>query len=201
MQRIFSTFGLFFLIARLSFAGTVWDEAISGDLSSNPGTPTPVTLVSGDNFVSGSVSNADDVRDYFTFTLGADQQLSSLRLLRYEDLNVGGNGNRGYHAINLGETSQIPGGANTASFLGGDHLDAAPENTDILPDLAAGTLAGNGFETLGSGTYTYVVQQTGPELTGYSLNFVVNSVPEPSSSVLAILAIVTLLSFRVSRHV
>ncbi|MEM9056745.1 MAG: VPLPA-CTERM sorting domain-containing protein, partial [Pseudomonadota bacterium] len=62
-----------------------------------------------------------------------------------------------------------------------DHLD--PDiGADLLPALAAGTLAGSGFDApLGEGVYTFLVQQTGPQLNGYSLEFVVSAVPVPAA--------------------
>jgi hypothetical protein len=59
-----------------------------------------------------------------------------------------------------------------ASFLGGDHVDGVNEGTDLLPALADGEPAGAGFSIpLGEGTYTYLIQQTGPQVSGYALVF------------------------------
>jgi hypothetical protein len=52
-------------------------------------------------------------------------------------------------------------------------MDPETPGTDLLPDLAAGTLGGSGFDVpLGPGVYSYVIQQTGPQHTGYELDFV-----------------------------
>jgi hypothetical protein len=65
-------------------------------------------------------------------------------------------------------------GASEASFLGGDHVDAIAEGTDLLPALADGVPAGSGFTLpLGSGTYSYVIQQTGSQTSGYTVSFTV----------------------------
>jgi hypothetical protein len=91
------------------------------------------------------------------------------------DLPGGGPGNRGFHAINAAPPASSPGAATAGSFLGGDHLDAAPPGTDLLPALADGMPAGTGFTApLGPGTYSYLIQQTGPQISGYSLKFVVS---------------------------
>lgn len=157
-------------------AVSVWDETVNGDLSSDPLTPTTINFAAGDNEISGSVQASGDTRDYFTFTLLAGQQLVGIELLNYTDLNTLGPGNRGFHAINAGATSFIPGGGTAGNFLGGDHLDAT--DVDLLSNLAAATLAGTGFSSpLGAGTYTYLVQQTGPQLTGYEINFQVVPLP------------------------
>ena len=169
-----------------------WDEAADGDLSTDPNTPTAISFNVGSNIISGTVQSPNDIRDYLTFELGAGQQLDAIILLAYDDIATGNPGNRGFYAINAGSTSFIPDGGTAGSFLGGDHLD--PDiGTDLLPALASGTLAGTGFDLpLGEGVYSFLVQQTGPELTGYSLEFVVSAVPVPASLPLLLGAIGTL---------
>jgi hypothetical protein len=122
--RILSIAALFIL----SVAGravVVWSENINGDLSTNPNVPTPVSFQLGSNIINGSVSTGSDTRDYITFTIAAGLQLTSLRLLAYDDLNTGtpNDGNTGFHAINLGSTSFIPGFDTIGEFLGGDPTD------------------------------------------------------------------------------
>jgi hypothetical protein len=176
------------LLAVPSRAAIVWSENINGDLSSNPAAPTAVVFQLGSNIINGSVFTGTDTRDYITFTLAPGFQLTSLRLLVYDDLNTGtpNDGNTGFHAINLGSTSFIPDATTAGNFLGGDHLTPTI-GADRLPGLAAalGGQAGTGFTVpLQAGTYSYLVQQTGPQLTGYSLEF--NVVPEPSGLMLAL---------------
>ncbi len=163
-------------------AATIWNEAVDGDLSTDPTSPTALTFGVGSNSIIGSMSAPQDIRDYITFTIGAGQQLSAIVLLQYEDLDVGGPGNRGFHAINEGDTSFIPSGSTVGDFLGGDHLDPLAPGTDVLAILATAPLAGTGFDApLGPGTYSYLVQQTGPQLTGYTLDFVVTAIPVPAA--------------------
>ena len=173
-------------LSSVASAATIWTESVDGDLSSDAGAPTPVTFAMGSNVINGSVSTGTDGRDYITFTIQPGQALSALVLLMYDDLNTGAanDGNTGYQAIILGSTSLIPSGGNSLSFLGGSHV-APTIGTDYLEIMASGTIAGTGFSTpLGPGTYSYHIQQTGPEPTAYSLDFVV--VPEPSYGALAI---------------
>lgn len=55
--------------------------------------------------------------------------------------------------------------------------------SDLLARLGLAQTGGSGFTPpLGPGTYTFLIQQTGPPLTGFTLAFVV--VPEPSSAAL-----------------
>lgn len=169
--------------ASVAKGGVVWDEAIDGDLSNDPNAPTPVALNVGSNVFSGTVTGlvfASDVWDYITFTIPAGQALSQLLLLEYTDAPSGDPGNTGFHAIIEGPTSYYPDFGNIGLFLGGDHLDWSPVVVDVLPNLANATLGGQGFTTpLGPGTYTYHIMQTGPDTTGYKLDFVVT--PEPAS--------------------
>ena len=128
-----------------SHAQDVWNEFVDGDLSGDPNLPTPIVLTPGNNVITGSMSAPDDIRDYVTFTLPPGQELTALLLLQYEDLDVGGPGNQGYHAINAGSISFIPGIDTADFFLGGAHLDPAPVGTDLLPILAAAPQNGTGF--------------------------------------------------------
>ena len=167
---------MFLLSAGNVSALSVWDEGLNGDLSTDPLTPTTISFSAGDNEIIGSVQSPGDTRDYFTFTLLAGQQLVGIHLLNYTDLNTSAPGNRGFHAIIAGATSFVPSGATADNFLGGNHLDAT--NDDLLSNLAISPLAGDGFSTpLGAGIYTYLVQQTGPQLTGYEINFQVVPLP------------------------
>lgn len=176
------------LLTASAQSAVVWTENLNGDLSSNAAAPTAISFRDGSNIINGSVVNPADTRDYVTFIIGADQFLVALTLLGYDDLGTAAtnDGNRGFHAINSGGTSFVPGAATAASFLGGDHL-TPPVGVNLLPNLANATMAGTGFTVpLGPGTYSYVIQQTGPQHTGYSLDFMV--VPEPSSLILLITA-------------
>ncbi len=162
----------------------IWTESLDGDLSSAEGAPTFVAMGLGTNTISGSVSaGGGDTRDFITFTLAAGLELSGLILQQWEDGTSGGPANTGYHAINLGATSFVPSVSTMNSFLGGSILNALPPGTDLLPDLAAAYSNGTGFTApLGPGTYSYVIQQTGPQLNRYALDFVV--IPEPATAML-----------------
>ena len=154
---------------------TVWDESVSGDLASDPATPTAVSFVTGSNVVVGDVNATSDIRDYFTFTIGSDQTLSAVTLLSYE-------GNLGFTAMNVGSSSFIPGFTTMLDFLGGTHTDASLIGELLLPLLGSGSLGGAGFTPpLGPGTYSYVIQQTSGELTSYALDFEVSPVPAPAA--------------------
>jgi hypothetical protein len=161
-----------------------YDDVLDGDFSDLPDAPTPIVLDLGPNEVAGTLDGLLDVRDYVTFTLDPGLALAEIRLLQYTNAELEFiPGNRGFHAIIDGDTSFIPDVDTASLFLGGDHLDPLPVDTDLLPLLAAAPLAGVGFDIpLESGTYTYHVQNTSPDFTRYRLEFVV--VPEPSTALL-----------------
>lgn len=156
-------------------AATIWDEAVNGDLASDPAAPTGVSFSAGSNVVAGDVNSATDMRDYFTFTLAPDQALEAITLLSYQ-------GNIGFTAINAGATGVIPGLTTVLDFLGGAHTNPTLVGDPLLPLLASGAVAGIGFDIpLGPGVYTYLIQQTSGDLTSYALEFQVAPVPAPAA--------------------
>ena len=154
------------------------DEAVDGDLSSDAAAPTPLVFNLGTNVVAGRVTNAAgavDVRDYITFTIPAGRQLTALRLVSWVS------GNTGFHAINVGATSFVPSGATDNNFLGGDHVNPAIVAFDLV-ELLDGDTAGVGATApLGPGTYSYVIQETGPQLSDYRIEFIVSAAPGPAA--------------------
>lgn len=180
-----AVFSLAFAVALAAVPATAlaYDEAVSGDLSSSPTAPTPLTFVVGNNQVKGTVRNTPpvDLRDYVTFTIPAGRQLTAIKQLSYTNLNDGSPGNTGFHAINLGATSENPdpNGNNEDFYLGGEHLFPVPAGENMLPNLADGDPAGTGFTIpLGPGTHTYLVQQISGAVA-YDLQFVVAAPAQP----------------------
>ncbi|MEO0973795.1 MAG: hypothetical protein AAFX85_11930, partial [Pseudomonadota bacterium] len=80
-----------------------WDEAVDGDLSTDPDMPTAIAFEVGTNTVAGRVQASDDTRDFITFTIPEGQQLTAILLQQYEDVPSGGPGDRGFVAINEGD--------------------------------------------------------------------------------------------------
>jgi hypothetical protein len=174
------------LAATAASADEVWNEFADGDLSTDPNAPTPLVFGLGGNTIVGSVRSPDDTRDYITFEIPDGMGLVSLIQHQWQDLDMGGQGNTGFHAINAGNTSFIPSNDTIDFFLGADHMTPRDPGTDLLPDLANANLGGSGFEIpLGPGTYSYLVQQTGTDNTGYTLEFVL--IPAPGG--LAVLGV------------
>ncbi|MGI9517599.1 MAG: hypothetical protein ACR2NP_11160 [Pirellulaceae bacterium] len=160
-----------------------WDEGADGDLSNDPLATTPVGFGEGDNEIIGSVADPNDIRDFFTFNIGAGQALTAIYLIEYTDIATGGDGNTGFAHIDDGTQTVIPSAATSGDFLGGTHVDRTifPNPTDnMLTVMAGAPQGGTGFVApLFAGDYSFNIQQTGPPLTGYRLNFVV--IPEPAT--------------------
>lgn len=173
-----------FTLLTTTVAQAAWDESIDGDLSTVPGTPTPVSFSTGSNTVSGTVVTSADTRDYLTFTIGAGQTLDAIVLDDWAFTGTSNPGDRGFFAIFSGAVGALPAFNN---HLYGNHLDQGlfPLGGDILPSTSGdGGLSGTGITVpVGPGTYTFLVQQTGTEDTQYSFDFQV--VPEPASFALA----------------
>jgi len=166
-------------LAATSASATIYDEAIDGDLSNDRFAPTALSLDLGLNTVTMDVIDSDTPNgdlDYFTFTLGAGEAISSITIL---------------------ESSNPAGGFDSAAFVGlafdsffdfdpdtfaGDGVEGfvitAPDTvgTDVLTDLSGGLTA------LAAGDYTFWVQQTGIDLTRVSLG--INVVPSPAAGTL-----------------
>ncbi|MCW5777098.1 MAG: hypothetical protein KIS87_11730 [Phycisphaeraceae bacterium] len=171
------------LTAAAALGDVRWNEFVDGDISSDPNAPTPLTFGLGGNTIIGSVLGPDDRRDYVTFDVPAGMALAALYQHQYVDLDTGGPGNWGFHAINAGNTSWIPDPTTVDFFLGSNHMFQEVPGTDVLPQLAEIPFGGIGFDIpLGPGTYTYLIQQTGPDNTGYTLEFWL--IPTPPTAAL-----------------
>jgi len=164
-----------------TIAPALHNEIVNGDLSSNAAAPTPITFATGSNRIIGSVTSNTtntDTRDYITFTVPTGFELTQILQQNYDDPNTApaNNGNRGFTAIDEGATTFEPGTGMPEDYLGGIFADPRIPGTDILPLYAAGTTAGSGFTSpLTAGTYTFVIQQTGPQISEYTLDFIITA--------------------------
>ncbi len=162
--------------AASAHAVTGWNETIQGDLSNNGLAPTVVTIAAGINTVLGYVGNsgAGVDRDYFSFSVPAGWQLSSM-ILRPET-NISGSAS--FLAIQAGpQVTVSPSGVGAVALLGYVLYSPDQIGNNLLQDMA---LPGG---VLGSGTYSVWVQELGG-LSPYGLDLVVAEVPEPGSAAL-----------------
>lgn len=168
-------------------AAIVYNEGTSGDLSNSGLTPTPITFALGENIVTGTTgrteANVID-RDYWTFTVGANQQLVALNVLQ-------GTVPLGFSFIGIQSGSQVtldPSTSTAAGLLGWTHYQTTDIGTNILDDIGVVKNGSTGFNgPLGAGTYSVWLQEisptplnTNPRLP-FSFAFIIAGVPEPST--------------------
>jgi hypothetical protein len=163
-------------------ATVVWDETVNGDLSNSGLTATTVTFGVGSNVVQGTIGHdatgAID-RDYFTFTIGPNQVLSSLNILA-------GTQTLGLSFIGLQSGTQVTLATNSATaagLLGWTHYGASDVGTNILDNMSIAANGSSGFSIpLGPGSYAIWLQEISPGgSVPYAFDFQVASVPEAST--------------------
>ena len=150
-------------------AATIWDEAVSGDLSNDGLSPTPLAMGIGSNQVVGTTGNSGQGtdRDYFKFTVPAGAALTKILLLP----NTAVSGSVSFMGVQPGPQLTVTpsgGGAELLICLG--HYGGDQIGTDLLPSIKVGTPG-----PLPSGTYSVWVQDTGGPAS-YGFDFVTASV-------------------------
>ena len=180
-------FALFASISTSANAQVVFDDAVNGNASSDGAAPTSVAFSLGSNIINGTVTSPGNVRNFYTFTIGAGQELSAINLDAISVVDAAGavSSDPGFYALIDGTTGTNPvdGFAN----LGGDLFAPSSLGVDLLAGISGGgESSGSGFSSIGAGDYTFVIQQTGDEVSSFSLDFQVTTaaVPEPTSTVL-----------------
>lgn len=146
------------------------------DFSDDPQAPTVLTLSPGSNPVAGDVgfSNAvDGDRDFLTFTVGPGQSVDEITITQWDP------DNRGFIAINAGDTGFIPSGATNASFLAGILPETSNVGSNLLDLFVTNSITAFELDepTLGPGEYTLVIQQTSSLTQLYALDIVLTAEP------------------------
>lgn len=164
------------LLAASLASAAIYDETIDGDLSGDRFAPTMITLDQGLNTVSMDVVISDQPggdRDYFTFTLGAGQSIDSMVVLEATNL-AGGFDSTAFVGFGPGSFFDFDPDTFSGPGLSGFVLTAPPVvGVESIIDLTGG------LSSIGPGSYSFWVQQTGPELTRVSLGL--NVIPSPSA--------------------
>jgi hypothetical protein len=180
------------LLATAPARATIYNEAVSGDLSNDPAAPTALTLTRGFNSVIGTVSGFDngDGQDWVSFTIPTGFVMISYVNARYNSTD-----DQGFTGFQFG--SSFSGDPFMAlSYAGYAHFGFAATNpdgtppsstvgVDLLPLMANPSFAPGttGFTPpLAAGTYTFLIQQGNPVTTNYRFNIAVRAVPESGSS-------------------
>lgn len=168
-------------------AGT-YDEAINGDLSGVPATPTPWALSLGANTLVGSaglVGTTDDF-DLVAFTVPAGMQLDSIITTAFA--NQFG---QTFFALQAGSPWNDLLGYDLSgnSLLGWTLITNSNTNINLLPRLQENGDPNTFPIPLPAGVYTFETQDVNTSYT-YNLTFNVSQVPEPAGVLLAGLALV-----------
>ena len=159
-------------------AAVVYDEAVSGQLSSTGLSPTAVTVAGGSNLILGTNGNlAPSVRDYVTFTVPAGFALESITLM---DTSLGA---RGFLGLQSGNQLTLPTNTMTAAgLLGWWHYTPADIDTDLLASMSTPANGSSGFAPpLGAGSYTLWIQDSSPGTFEYGFDVTLAPVPEPAT--------------------
>ena len=136
MKAMWSVAVILAMLAVPVMADTIWDEGVDGDLSDDEANPTPITLVSPSDTVTGTIggpgatSPPDDFYDSFKITLAAGETVNAIVLTGY--VPVGGNTSTGFNVF-------ITAGS---VFLGSTTMTTAGIGTDMLAAAAVGPLVG-----------------------------------------------------------
>ena len=130
-------------------ATLIYDEAVSGDLSSDPANPSfsdapnLKTLDIGTNVISGQAKNALDVLadpEYWTLMVAPQTAINAIRITEYENSSYVDPGEGGFFGV--AEGTEITGNnADTGNLIGGAIVGVMPGVTvgdDILQELGAG---------------------------------------------------------------
>jgi len=181
-------------------ASANYNESANGDLSGNFQNPTSIALVpNASTAISGTIQGAGngvsvDV-DYFTVTVPAGQVLVALNVLPG---TVGAGAIGSFIAIYSGSTAVNPVSAASTDALGYYLYRAADIGTDILDNMATfnfnGTNPSIGFiPPLFPGAYTFWIQEGFNGTFPYNFDLVLNSVPEPATSLLMVAGLAIIL--------
>ena len=170
---------LLMMFATPAAAGVVWDEAVNGELSHSPATPTLLPFTVGGNIVTGTVINVvGRPRDYLSFIVPDGHTLVSMNLLVYTPDNIG------FTAINQGVHSFFPAPETEFNYLSGIHLLASDVGSDLMELFVtrAVTTDSLGEPFLTPAQYCMVIQQTSVLVTTYSIEFVLSGPVATQSS-------------------
>jgi hypothetical protein len=183
-----------------AYAGVIYNEMLSGDLSNSGLAPTILFVGLGSNQIFGTTGNVGGTdRDYFTFSVPVGQQLAGITVLP----GTASGGTVSFIGLQLGTQVTLPTNTATAAgLLGWWHYSSADINTNILPEMAVPANGSSGFAPpLSAGSYAFWVQDFSPGTFAYGFDFSVTAVPEPSSyaTVLSALGMLILVRARYRR--
>lgn len=155
-----------------------YDELVDGDITDDRFNPLELIAADGVNVLSGTVVDGDI--DYFRFTVPTGSELVAINLTDYVSPDFAA-----FIGVQQGSTFTVdPNNPAPDDLLGYVLYGPQTLGTDILDDMGAGfgAIGFTGF--LPAGEYTFWNQQTGPDLTSFTMEFVIRPIPAPASAVL-----------------
>ena len=164
-----------------SWAAFAYDEAVDGDLSGDGLAPTVLVAGTGVNTLAGTTVGGD--LDYLTFNVGAGLTLDAIILAAFDSSD-----DLAFIAIQSGaQFTEPPVGTDPANLLGWLHMEQSFVGTDILDDMGQGDDAIGFTPPLGSGDYSFWIQQTDLDEVAYELHFMISGAPIPVPAALPLL--------------
>jgi hypothetical protein len=167
-------------VATAARAGN-YNEAINGDLSGVPASPTAWLLGEGANVLTGAGGPDDmDVNDYdlVAFTVPGGMQLNSIIITSF-----GIDGRQNFFGVQEGSPWLDELGMDVVgTYLTGYELVEVSEiGSDLLQKMVDVNNPNSLQPPLGSGVYTLLAQDTSSPFS-YTLTFNVSNVPEPTGA-------------------
>ena len=157
-----------------------YDELSDGDISGVRFAPLELPAADGVNTLSGTVVDGDI--DYFRFNVPDGSELVAINLVDYQSPDFAA-----FIAVQAGSTFTVdPNNPAPDDLLGYVLYGPLSVGTDLLPAMGAGfgAIGFTGF--LPAGEYTFWNQQTGPDLTSFTMEFVIRPIPAPASAALLV---------------
>jgi len=158
-------------------------EEVNGELSDDYQNPTVFNLTEGSNQISGTLLGSGFDQDFFTLNVAAGLEITEFNIISYFS-NTANNGS--FVGVQPGSTlSHSPAEIQADDQIAINFLlfsSALVDDTDdppILSRLTVGNPLG-GVDTLTEGSYAFWLNETG-DGSEWTLEFVVESVPEPST--------------------
>lgn len=171
-------------------SSATYDEAVDGDLSNVPASPTPWTLTAGANRLTGVAGTNPDtgVTDYDLIALEvpAGHQLDSITILSYSNPDIYA---MSFFGMQPGSPWLDGLGFDIVghSLLGWAHVQNQMGGMDLLP-MIQDHANPPGFDIpLPAGVYTMLIEDVDTTIS-YSLQYNVSAVPEPACGALATMA-------------
>lgn len=176
----FSLLALGMLLSPMAHAGVMWDESIDGSLSTDRFNPTAMQVGAGSNMLHATTGISDNEHgaEFYTIHLDANERLTNLFVTAYSGQDLM------FIGMTQGTTFTVdPDSPVIEDLLGWTHFGPNEVTVDILPTMGSGTFGSQVFEPpLPAGDYSFWMNQFN-DPQSYSLDFVVEAVPEPTTMV------------------